>query len=81
MLKYLRENGRVSWVFAQIACVLKSRSSTVKDEHKHECVISFILLGLYLTMEQHEQWRFEKLFGQCLQSLKIQRKWGKIIEG
>jgi hypothetical protein len=32
-------------------------------------------------MEQHEKGRFEKLFGQCLQSLKIQRKWGKIIEG
>ena len=59
----------------------KSRSSTVKDTHRHGCVISFIPLGEHLTMEQHEQERFDLLYAQHLQALKLQGKRGKTIDG
>ncbi|MCX5952785.1 MAG: hypothetical protein NTZ40_04660 [Cyanobacteria bacterium] len=58
----------------------ESRSSTVKDAHRHGCVISFIPLGGNLTMEKHEQERFELLYAQHLQALKLQRKRGKSID-
>ena len=59
----------------------ESRSSTVKDAHRHGCVISFIPLGGNLTMEQHEQERFDLLYAQHLQALKLQGKRGKTIDG
>ena len=59
----------------------ESRSSTVKDAHRHGCVISFIPLGGNLTMEQHEQERFDLLYAQHLQALNLQGKRGKTIDG
>ena len=64
-----------------MAIAQESRSSTVKDAHRHGCVISFIPLGVNLTMEQHEQERFEQLYAQHLQALKLQGKRGKTIDG
>jgi hypothetical protein len=59
----------------------ESRSSTVKDAHRHGCVISFIPLEGNLTMEQHEQERFDLFYAQNLQALKLQGKRGKTIDG
>jgi len=64
-----------------MAIAQESRGSTVKDAHLHGCVISFIPLGGNLTMEQHEQERFDLLYAQHLQALKLQGKRGKTIDG
>ena len=64
-----------------MAIAQEPRSSTVKDAHLHGCVISFIPLGGNLTMEQHEQQRFDLLYAQHLQALKLQGKGGKTIDG
>jgi hypothetical protein len=43
----------------------------VKDAHPDKCVISFIPLGRNLTMEQHEQERFDQLYAQHLPALTL----------
>ena len=53
----------------------------MKDAHRFGCVISFSPLGGNLTMEQHEQVRFDLLAAQHLQALKLQGKRGMSING